>query len=50
MVIMFGGLHIEMAAFKIVGDLLKDSGWSGALAEAEKLLQEQQIHLSLLHI
>lgn len=35
MVIMFGGLHIEMAALKILGDLLKDNGWTGALAEAE---------------
>lgn len=35
MVIMFGGLHLEMAGFKILGDLLKDSGWTGALAEAE---------------
>ena len=23
----FGGLHIEMAAFKIIGDLLDGSGW-----------------------
>ena len=33
-IIMFGGLHIEMAAFKTIGGLLKDSGWSTALTEA----------------
>ena len=31
---MFGGLHIEMAAFKAIGGLLKDSGWTTALTEA----------------
>ena len=34
-VIMFGGLHVEMTAFKSIGTLLKDSGWTGALVEAE---------------
>ncbi|KAJ8379036.1 hypothetical protein AAFF_G00232050 [Aldrovandia affinis] len=33
-VIMFGGLHIEMAALKSIGTLLQDSGWTGALVEA----------------
>jgi len=32
---MFGGLHIEMAALKLLGDLLRDSGWVSALTEAE---------------
>ena len=32
--IMFGGLHIEMAALKSIGTLLVDSGWTGALVEA----------------
>ena len=31
---MFGGLHIEMAALRLLGDLLKGSGWTGALTEA----------------
>lgn len=31
---MFGGLHIEMAAFRSLGSLLKDSGWTSALTEA----------------
>ena len=31
---MFGGLHIEMAALKILGDLLENSGWTGALVQA----------------
>ena len=33
-VIMFGGLHIEMAALKTVGDWLKGSGWVQALVQA----------------
>ena len=33
-VIMFGGLHIEMAALKVLGDLLDGSGWTSALTEA----------------
>ena len=33
-VIMFGGLHIEMAALKLIGDLLAGSGWTAAIAEA----------------
>ena len=34
-VILFGGLHIEMAALKIVGDWLQGSGWVQALVQAE---------------
>ena len=34
-VIMFGGLHIEMTALKSIGTLLKDSGWTGAHMEAD---------------
>ena len=33
-VLMFGGLHIEMAAFQSNGSLLKGSGWTSALTEA----------------
>ena len=33
-VIMFGGLHIEMATLKVLGNLLEDSGWTGALTQA----------------
>ena len=33
-VIMFRGLHIEMAALRSLGTLLQDSGWTGALVEA----------------
>ena len=32
--VMFGGLHIEMAALKSIGTLLQGSGWTGALVEA----------------
>ncbi|WAR01492.1 hypothetical protein MAR_008050 [Mya arenaria] len=31
---MFGGLHIELAALKTIGDLLQDSGWSSVLTQA----------------
>ncbi|XP_068749352.1 uncharacterized protein [Montipora capricornis] len=31
---MFGGLHIEMALWSVCGDLLEDSRWTTALAEA----------------
>jgi hypothetical protein len=33
-VIMFGGLHIEMATLKLLGDWLEDSGWTNALVQA----------------
>ena len=33
--VMFGGLHIEMAALKTVGDWLESSGWAEALVQAE---------------
>ena len=33
-VIMFGGLHIEMAAMKSLGTLLEASGWTSAIVEA----------------
>ena len=33
-VVMFGGLHIEMAALKAIGNLLDSSGWAGALVQA----------------
>jgi len=33
-VVMFGGLHIEMVALKMLGDLLEGSGWTGALFQA----------------
>ncbi len=34
-VLMFGGLHIEMAALKTIGDWLQGSGWAQALVQAE---------------
>ena len=33
--LMFGGLHIEMAALKTLGDWLQGSGWTHALSQAE---------------
>ena len=33
-IVMFGGLHIEMNALKLLGDLLDSSGWTGALTQA----------------
>ena len=35
LVILFGGLHIEMAALKTVGDWLDGSGWAEALVQAD---------------
>lgn len=34
-VVMLGGLHIEMALWSTLGDLLDKSGWTTALSEAE---------------
>ncbi|XP_034062878.1 uncharacterized protein LOC117540355 [Gymnodraco acuticeps] len=34
-VIMFGGLHIEMAMLKLLGDWLEDSGWTNTLVQAD---------------
>ena len=34
-VVMFGGLHIEMAALKIISDWLESSRWAQALVQAE---------------
>ena len=33
-VIMFGGLHVEMALWNIIGDYLTGSGWTAVLVEA----------------
>ena len=30
---MFGGLHIELALWKTIGDFLEDSRWTAALTE-----------------
>lgn len=35
MVVLFGGLHIKMAALKTLGDWLQGSGWVQALVQAE---------------
>ena len=32
---MMGGLHIEMALWSVLGDLLDESGWTAALTEAD---------------
>jgi hypothetical protein len=32
---MLGGLHIEMALWSVLGDLLDGSGWTVALTEAD---------------
>ena len=34
-VVMIGGLHIEMAALKTLGDWLRFSGWVQALVQAD---------------
>ena len=33
-IVILGGLHIEMAAFMTIGNLLKESGWTAVLTEA----------------
>src|SRR6218665_873866 len=33
-VVMFGGMHLEMALWNVVGDSLKGSGWTTALIDA----------------
>lgn len=33
-IVMFGGLHIEMATFKTIGDWLEGSGWTSVLTQA----------------
>ena len=33
--ILFGGLHIEMAELKSIGSILKSSGWTEAIVEAD---------------
>ena len=33
--IVLGGLHIEMAGFKVIGNRLEDSGWVEALVQAK---------------
>ncbi|KAE8751353.1 hypothetical protein FOCC_FOCC001924 [Frankliniella occidentalis] len=35
MFIMMGGMHIEKAAYTVLGDLLEGSGWSAALVQAK---------------
>lgn len=37
--IMMGGLHVEMAALKVIGQWLKESGWTEALVEARVTTQ-----------
>ena len=36
-----GGLHIEMASFKMVGQWLNNSGWDGALVQADVTTRER---------
>ena len=31
---MMGGLHIEMALLKVIGDFLERSGWAGVMTSA----------------
>ena len=37
-VIMFGGLHVEMTAFKVLGKWLSGSGWTDVLTNASFLI------------
>ena len=42
-VVMLGGLHIEMALWRMIGDLLEESGWPEALTEANVASPGKQI-------
>ena len=33
-IVLFAGLHTEMACFKVLFDILRDSGWTHSLIEA----------------
>ena len=43
-VIVLGGLHIEMAGLKVIGDWLEDSGWVEALVQAKVASQSPAIY------
>ena len=43
-VVMFGGLHLEMALWNTLGDLLDASSWTTALVEAEVASPGVAIH------
>lgn len=57
-VVILGGLHIEMAGLKVIGDWLEDSGWVEALVQAKvasagiadsfEKLQELDVHIKFL--
>ena len=48
-VLMFGGLHIEMAALKALGTLLDRSGWTGALVDGQVHIASSGTADSFLH-
>ena len=41
--IILGGLHIEIATLKLLGDWLDYSGWTNALVQADIAVLEQPI-------
>ena len=45
MVLTLGGLHTEMAFMKAIGTLLKESGWTTVLAEADITLSGLLTHV-----
>ena len=45
---MCGGLHIEMNAFKVLGDLFDTSGWTGALTQAN--IATSDSYLKVFHL
>jgi len=42
-VVMFGGLHIELAALKALGNLLENSGWTGAPIQAYRPVWDSRL-------
>ena len=50
-IVMLGGLHIEMAAFKTIGNLLDSSGWPGTLVQANvATLGKAESFLCITHV
>ena len=45
-IVMFGGLHIEVNALKVLGDLLDSSGWTDALIQASSGTANSYLNVS----
>ena len=41
LVVMMGGLHVEMALLKVIGDFLEGSGWMAVMTSAGVMTEER---------